>query len=210
MIVADSGKAWHRETISQSVEEVISELAPLVEDFYLAGGTGLALHLGHRRSRDLDLFSYDTFDPESFVHKLQGFPEFGVMSKGEGTLHCTLRGVKISLLAYPYPLLFPAGQLGRLRIAQVRDIACMKIAAIAGRATKRDFVDLYLVSRDQELRLILDLFKRKFGQANYSLPHILKSLTYFEEAEIDPMPDMLMNVSWPEVKEFFRNEIPRL
>jgi hypothetical protein len=208
--MADSGKDWHRETISPAVEHVLSDLAPLVEGFYLAGGTGFALHLGHRRSRDVDLFSYDAFDSESFVHKLQALPEFGVTSKAEGTLHCTLRGVKVSLLTYPYPLLFPTERLGPLRVADVRDIACMKIAAIAGRATKRDFVDLYLASRDLGLLPLLDLFKRKFAQANYSLPHILKSLAYFEEADIDPMPDMLIDVSWTKVKEFFRNEVPHL
>ncbi len=208
--MADSGKDWHHETISQTLGQVISELTPLVENFYLAGGTGLALHLGHRRSRDVDLFSYDAFDPESFVHTLQALPEFGVTSKAEGTLHCLLRGVKVSLLAYPYPLLFPTERLGRLSVADVRDIACMKIAAIAGRATKRDFVDLYLVSRDLGLPPLLDLFRQKFAQANYSLPHILKSLSYFEEADMDPMPDMLIDVSWTKVMEFFRNEVPRL
>jgi hypothetical protein len=210
MIRANPGKAWHREAISKTVEQVLSELAPLVHDFYLAGGTGLALHLGHRRSQDLDLFSPHTFGSESFIHKLQGFSEFGVTSKGAETLHYSVRGVKISMLTYPYPLLFPPEWLGNLRVAQVRDIACMKIAAIAGRATKRDFVDLYLVSRDLGLPPLLDLFRRKFAQANYSLPHVLKSLAYFEEADIDPMPDMLIGVSWPEVKEFFRNEVPRL
>lgn len=210
--MVDRGKRWHRESITPAVEQVLSDLSPetFLENFYLAGGTGLALQLGHRRSRDLDLFSYQAFDPEPFVHKLQRLPGFGLTAKGEATLHFTARNIKVSLLAYPYPLLFSSELLDHVKVADLRDIACMKISAIAGRAAKRDFIDLYFVAQDLGLPNVLDLFKQKFEQAHYSLPHLLKSLTFFEEAETDPMPDMLAPVSWPQVKEFFSNQVPRL
>ena len=162
------------------------------------------------RSRDLDLFSSEGFNPETFVHKLQVLPEFGVTAKAEDTLHCTVRGIKVSLFAYPYPLLFQLASFDQLKVADARDIACMKISAIAGRAARRDFVDLYFVARDSGLTKLLDLFQTKFAQANYSFPHILKSLTFFEEAEQDPMPDMLRPVEWAEIEKFFQNEVPKL
>ena len=86
----------------------------------------------------------------------------------------------------------------------------MKISAIASRGTKRDFVDLYVVSQHFGLEQSLEWFKKKFAQTNYSIVHVLKSLTYFEEAERDPMPDMLVPLSWEGVKQFFREEATRL
>jgi hypothetical protein len=86
----------------------------------------------------------------------------------------------------------------------------MKISAIASRGTKRDFVDLYFLAHEYGLKQLLGWFTRKFSQTNYSMPHILKSLSYFEEAEQDPMPHMLMSLSWEEVKQFFAREAPRL
>jgi len=97
-----------------------------------------------------------------------------------------------------------------VKVADPRDIACMKVGAIAGRGTKRDFIDLYAVSKHHELEQLLAWFKAKYAQANYSVVHILKSLTYFDDAEKDPMPDMLVTLTWEQVKQFFSTEIPRL
>jgi hypothetical protein len=86
----------------------------------------------------------------------------------------------------------------------------MKLSAIAGRGTKRDFVDFYVVSKQYGLSQALEWFKQKYDQANYSMVYLLKSLSYFEDAEKDPMPDMLEPLSWEEVKQFFSGEVPRL
>ena len=110
-----------------------------------------------------------------------------------------------------------AGHLGALQhlflgaaIADPRDIACMKVSAVAGRGTKRDFVDLYAASERYGLAEIMELFAKKFGEAKYSRVHVLKSLTYFEDAESDPMPDMLVPLSWGEVNKYFAREAPKL
>jgi hypothetical protein len=86
----------------------------------------------------------------------------------------------------------------------------MKISAISGRGTKRDFVDLFVVAQEEGLKTLLALFDRKFADANYSAVHILKSLTYFDDAESEPMPDMLVPMSWDNIKRFFRERAPRL
>jgi hypothetical protein len=185
-------------------------LLPPFEQFYLAGGTGLALHLGHRRSDDLDFFAGSPFAPDVLIEELQALPGFSVTAKAEATLHFLTRGTKVSVLGYPYPLLFPLETMDRVNVADIRDIACMKISALAGRATRRDFVDLYFATRDLALSDLLETFRRKFAQANYSYPHILKSLTYFEDAERDPIPEMLRHISWAEIREFFEKEAGRL
>ncbi len=176
----------------------------------LAGGTGLALRLGHRHSRDLDFFSRDAVDPEALIGKLKTLPGFALTSQAPGTVHAALQGVKISFLAYPFPVLFPfAGFLG-VNVADPRDIACMKLSAIASRGTKRDFVDLYVVVRQEGLAPSLEWFKHKYAEVNQNIVHVLKSLTYFEDADKEPMPDMLALLSWEDVKRFFRREVPRL
>jgi hypothetical protein len=209
MTLSQNGEAWNPESISEAVEQVLSGLTPLIERFCLAKGTALALQLAHRRSRDLDLFSAEAMHVETWIQKLQGYPQFGVTAKSEDTLHCTIRGVKVSLLRYPYPLLFPLRRFQEVNVADARDIACMKIAAIAGRAARCDFVDLFYVARHQGLAPLPDLFQKKYALANYSLAHILKSLTYFEEAEQDPMPDMLRPAEWSEIRKFYEDEVPK-
>ncbi len=94
-----------------------------------------------------------------------------------------------------------------MNVANYRDIGCMKISAIASRGTKRDFVDLYRLAQEYDLKQLLGWFTTKFSQTNYSMPHILKSLSYFEEAEQDAMPHMLMPLSWEEVERFLQERL---
>ncbi len=205
-------KRWYRESLSPSAERALTDLqrASVLEGFYLAGGTGLALHLGHRRSADLDFFSSEPFDEEPLLQKVQQLNGFSLVAKGTGALHARIEDTKVSFLSYAYPLLFPLESFLDAMVADAREIACMKISAIAGRGTKRDFVDLYAVSKQHGLRSLVELFRKKFAQASYSLVHVLKSLTYFADAEKDPMPDMLAPVSWDQVKRYFEAEAPRL
>jgi predicted nucleotidyltransferase component of viral defense system len=203
---------WHQETIGAGVVHTLRELrqSSALTPFYLAGGTGLALRLGHRRSVDLDFFTPETFNEEALIQKVQNLKEFSLVTKETGTLHAHIGGTKVSFLAFPYALLFPCATFLEVSIADPRDIACMKVSAIAGRGTKRDFVDLYTVAQEYGLPEILTWFKKKFATANYSMVHLLKSLTYFDDAEKDPTPDMLVPLSWEEVKQFFTREVPRL
>jgi len=203
---------WHREVITEGVERTLRDLqrTSVLQNFYLAGGTGLALHIGYRRSIDLDFFSRDPFDPEAVLGKAESLDGLRVLSKDFETLHLTLGDTKVSFLGYRYPVLFPYEEIFEVKVADPRDIACMKVGAIAGRGTKRDFIDLYAVSKHHELEQLLTWFKAKYAQADYSVVHILKSLTYFDDAEKDPMPDMLVTLTWEQVKRFFSTVIPRL
>lgn len=205
-------RVWHREVISPAVEHALEELRQLsvLAPFYLAGGTGLALQFGHRRSEDVDFFTQEPFSPEELVAKLRKLGEFSLLAVSPDTLHVQIHEIKVSFLGYVYPVLFPLGAFLNLDVADPRDIACMKLSALASRGTRRDFVDLYAASKGYGLGQLLEFFRQKYAQANYSLIHVLKSLTYFEDAEKEPMPAMLVPLSWEEVKQFFREEIPRL
>jgi hypothetical protein len=194
-------------------EETVQELrrCPCLAPFYLAGETGLALRLGHRRSADLDFFSFESFQEDALIQQLlQRLAEFSVVAKAPATLHTHITGTKVSFLAFGYPLLFPCEPFLGVNVADARDIACMKVNAIASRGTKRDFIDLYVVSQTYGLPEIIEWFRTKFAAANYSMVHILKSLTFFDDAENDPPPKMLISLSWDAVKNFFTKEVPGL
>jgi len=203
---------WHHEVIGPTVEQTLKALKErsLLEGFYLAGGTGLALQLGHRRSLDLDFFRQGSFNDAQLLQQLQRFPEFSLTGRDHQTLHVRISGVKISFLGYDYPVLFPCRPFLEVPVADLKDIGSMKISAIAGRGTRRDFVDLYMVARQEGLKALLDLFQRKFAEANYNRVHVLKSLTYFDDADAEPMPNMLVPLAWQEVKDFFREQTPGL
>ncbi|MCS6803663.1 MAG: nucleotidyl transferase AbiEii/AbiGii toxin family protein [Acidobacteriota bacterium] len=203
---------WHKEVITTEAENAIKALRRknLLSRFYLAGGTALALHFGHRKSADLDFFSQQPFNEEELLRNVQRLRKFLLVAKDRETLHTHIKGMKVSFLGYGYPLLFPLESFLGIQIADPRDIACMKISAIAGRGTRRDFVDLFVASQQYGLAHLMEAFKAKFASAHYNLIHVLKSLTFFEDAEKEPMPHMLIDLSWPEVKQLFTREVPRL
>ena len=203
---------WHHEVINPAVEQTLEALheRALLDGFYLAGGTGLALQLGHRRSLDLDFFGPGPFNEDQLLQRLQLLPGFGLASRDRQTLHVQIGGVKVSFLGCTYPVLFPFAPFLDVPVAAPKDIACMKISAIASRGTRRDFIDLFMVAEQEGVGALCVLFREKFAAANYSLVHILKSLTYFDDADGEPMPHMLMPVSWEDVKRFFVEQAPAL
>ena len=132
------------------------------------------------------------------------------MAKAPSTVHANIQGTKVSFLGYAYPMLFPLARFLKVRIADARHIACMKVSAIASRGTKRDFVDLYASAQRWGLAELLGLFDRKYAKSAYNKIHILKSITFFENAEKDPMPHLLTSIDWGEVKRFFLRQTPHL
>ena len=116
----------------------------------------------------------------------------------------------MSFLHCPYPLLFPLRQFDHIAVAAPRDIACMKLDAIANRGSRRDLVDLCLVAKTYGLREICDWFATKCASVSYSRTHPFKALAYFQDTEQGPMPDMLAPLEWTDVKQHFLFQVPRL
>ena len=128
-----------------------------------------------------------------------------------GTLTVEIEGVSTSFFIYAYPLLRPlVASPWPFCLAAVEDIAAMKVAAIAGRGSRKDFVDLYVVCREvMPLAKVLRLFDEKFHGVPFERYHVLKSLTHFDDAEREPMPEMIRPVRWEEVRAFLVKEAPR-
>ncbi len=203
---------WHRETLTAPTEDVLREFHDhnISKGAYLAGGTGLALRLGHRRSIDLDFFIRGTFDEDRLLQSIEQLPDFANVRRASQTLHLVVRGVKVSFLGHDYPLLFATDPFDGVPVADPRDIACMKISAVSSRGTKRDFVDLYAACKRFRLQDLLSLFAEKYARTKYDRLHILKSLVYFADAEKDPIPHMLVPFEWSDMKEFFQREVRQL
>jgi Nucleotidyl transferase AbiEii toxin, Type IV TA system len=174
----------------------------LLSTFYLAGGSGMALHLGHRQSDDLDLFSRRAFRPELLAKRLTILDVPKDLQLGEGSVECWVAGFKVQFLYYPYRLV---RQLQKTRfgmLADPLDIALMKLIAIGQRGSKRDFIDLACFlkrSPNTSLGELIELLRRKYGHLNRA--HLLRALTYFVDAESEPMPRMLWPLKWSETKK---------
>lgn len=178
-----------------------------IKKFYLAGGTAVALFFNHRRSDDLDFFSAESFKETALIKNLKEVGNFQNLKSEEDTLIGRLDGIKISFFTLPYALLEKPLKYKNLFVADPIDLAAMKILAISDRGTKRDFIDLYFLCKEvKALDEFLVLFQKKFGKYDFNIQHVIKSLTYFEDADKGEMPDMYVSVSWPAVKSFFRGE----
>lgn len=174
---------------------------PYLTSFCLVGGTSLSLQIGHRKSIDLDLFTETDFDGDKLLARLiQDFQHIEVLTKMKGTLLTRIQGIKVDFLRFNYASIRPVRKEGNLRLLTQEDIAPMKLDAIAGRGKKKDFYDLYFLLEKMSLQEMLDLHHEKFKLSTTF--HIVKSLTYFEDAEEDDSP-VLMNrkVSWLKVKK---------
>ncbi len=188
---------------------LIIEHSPLPHS-YLAGGTALALILGHRESVDFDWFCVENFDPEQLARQLSNLKTFETSEATKGTLHGIFSDVRVSWLHYPNPLLddfVTTTDIPGLKIASLKDIAVMKIAALSHRGSVKDFVDLYMLTRQNiNLEQIINLLPRKFPEVKLNYYHVIKSLSYFDDAESEPLPRMHVDLDWQALKSFFLAE----
>src|SRR3989344_5462456 len=159
----------------------------------------------------LDFFTQHEFNETELSAKLASLPEFIQDGTTKWTVWGKIAGTKFNIFYYKYPLLEETLSFEGIQLANLADIAAMKIHAIADRGTKRDFVDVYFLAKKYTLSEMLDYYQKKYGVSENRLYAILRSLDYFEDADQESeMPNMLAKVSWEKVKEFFRKETPRL
>lgn len=183
---------------------------PTIKKAYLAGGTALALHLGHRISVDLDFFTQEELEENVLATNLSQLPDFKEEGRAWRTVWGKVGATKFSLFYYKYPLLAPTHFFMGINILDVKDIAAMKIQALGDRGTKRDFVDLFFLAKTYSLDEMLEFYNQKYGDLNDKIYHLVRSFDYFADAEPEVLPKMTVDVSWEEVKKFFHQESLRL
>jgi hypothetical protein len=201
----------HAEVLPDEQVACLRGLAPCVTGmgFYLAGGTAVALHLGHRRSVDFDWFA-PRF-PCQPVDLRESLAAHGIALEptalAEQTVHGRIGGVKVSFLEFRPPLLEPLVEWPDVgcRLASCADLAAMKLLAVTQRGTKKDFVDVHALSRRMPLARMLECYQSRFGVTDTS--RILAGLCFVDDAEAEPMPVMLVPLDWETVKRDLRTMV---
>ncbi len=197
----------HWEIISLEMIAVLKAFAShdIGQHFYLAGGTALALQLGHRRSVDLDFFS-PTEDIPSIRRSLEDAlaPYQPVLADTSwGNLVYIAQGIRVGFYGYGYTLIEPLIEVENARLAGMIDIALMKLDAILGRASRKDFLDLYIICQQVALQEILQQASRKYPGVRDFESQVAKRLTYFARADQDERVILFDDVPWEKVKEYF-------
>lgn len=183
------------------------------QGFYLAGGTALALQLGHRDSVDFDFFRSDSFETSNMFDLLQtafaGNEVVKVQDERDTITVMVEEVVKLSFMTYPYPLLRPLVDAGPFQMADIIDIGCMKLSAITGRAAMKDYVDMYFILQQVPLSELLEHCEMKLPRLDRAL--ILKSLVFFGDIEEEPILYTDNNhVKFPIVKKFLQAQAAKV
>lgn len=180
-----------------------------VQPYVLVGGTALALQLGHRKSIDIDLFTTSDADVEVLFESLTNDFEFIEKVKTKGSLIGDIDAIKVDFIRFKYQFQYPLIEEEGIRLLDMRDIAPMKIDAIAGRGSKKDFYDLYFLMEIYSLEQILEWYTEKYQHA--TLFHVIKSLAWFADADPQVSPALLgTNISWDKIKKRIEQEVVKL
>jgi len=203
---------FYPRVLNNNQKKILACLDFFSQDIYLAGGTGLALQLGHRTSVDFDFYSLKSFGAEEILFELQKkFKNLVVRQAIKDTLILTALKTDISLFYYPYKLIKPPLNYGKIKIASPQDIAAMKVISIVQRGKRRDFVDIFYLLGQYSLKEVIGFTLKKYPGFQEGI--ILKALIYFEDAEEEELERGIKildkNFSWKKAKEKIFSEVRR-
>ncbi len=196
------------QTVSDSTFSLLKQLQglPELDGMTLAGGTALALQVGHRISVDLDFFGELMSSHEGILSAFNEIGNVQILNRSKSILSVSLNKVKVDVVDYHYPLIRNHVSEGEIKLHSLEDIGAMKLAAITGRGRKRDFYDLYFLLRKFSLEELLGFYSEKYPDGNQFL--VMKSITYFEDADQDADPVLINNrITWDQVKKKILGQI---
>ena len=199
------------QTIEPDTFSLLKELMQMHElrHFVLVGGTALSLKYGHRRSIDLDLFSYETFQRERLISALQKQfrKDFFIEDKPKSFgIFCSIRGIKVDLVKYPHPRIADSYKVDDVRFISTEDIIAMKVQAVFGRARKKDFWDIALLLDHYSVEDFIRFHKDKYSTQNLMVT-VPQAISFFADAEEDADPVSLQGQTWESVKSKIREAV---
>src|SRR5690606_39119974 len=175
-------------------------------EFRLVGGTALALRFGHRNSVDIDLFGNHPLNPDLITYQLHQYSNDFQILRGQKNIYTAfVNKVKVDFVHYPFPWLEKETVEDHIRFAGNKDIAAMKLNAIVGRGTKKDFIDLDLLLNHFSLSDMIGFYKAKYNQTSEYM--VCKSLMYFADADEQTEPGQIVNFNWHKVKDRIKKEV---
>lgn len=189
------------QTIEPKLLELLNKImaSEVFEGFYLVGGTSLALQIGHRFSIDIDMFGNAEINEIEFIEELSKFGNVIILKKSKNIIIFSVDGIKVDFVNYKYPLIENPKVIQNIRMLSDKDIGAMKLNAIAGRGNRKDFIDLFFLLKKYTLKELFSFYKKKYIDGSEFM--VLKSLTYFDDAEKEEMPVMFEEADWNQIKK---------
>jgi len=190
----------HYETVDEGTLGLLKQLQSLdiLSEMRLVGGTSLALQIGHRKSIDIDLFGILNVEFDILIDELKTLGEVVLLKNSKNIHSLLINDIKVDIVNYNYKWLTNKMTIDNIYFATIEDIAAMKLNAIMGRGSKKDFIDLYFILKNYTLSTLIDLYSQKYHDGSIFL--VLKSLAYFDDADEQEMPFMFHNTSWQTMK----------
>jgi len=174
-----------KQAVPKKLLELLIELEkiPELNSFHLAGGTALALQMGHRKSIDIDLFTTEIFDENSIIEIFTSkFKEIKILSLSKNSVNCVINGIKVDVIRHNYPYLENYLEEENIRMFSLADIAAMKLNAIAGNGSRvKDFIDVYFLLDKFSLEQMLKFYSKKYSQMEPLF--VIKSIIYFDDID---------------------------
>ncbi len=195
------------ETVDTKTLELLKTLqsSKIFSNLRLVGGTALSLQMGHRKSIDIDLFGLLDADTFELDKSLSQFNDIKLLNKTKNINIYLINGVKVDIVNYHYNWLEEPLITDNIVMAHSKDISAMKLSAITGRGYKKDFIDLYFLLQIYSLEQMLDFYSQKYHDGSVFL--VLKSLSYFDDADKDESPLMLKPINWEKIKSYIINQL---
>ena len=194
----------HNAIFNSGQVELLPYLKGFQRSFYLVGGTAIALHLGHRRSIDFDLFSIAPLNKSRIKGKLLQIPyKQTPIFEDFDQLHVLINDVKVTFLNYPYPILHPLTVNSVITIPPLLSLAAMKAFALGRRAKWKDYVDLYFILRDYYTIEEISMEAKKIYNQHFSEKLFRQQLAFHKDIDYtEPVEFLVQPISDQEIKSF--------
>jgi hypothetical protein len=197
----------HKEILSEKQKELLPLIRQFSREYYLAGGTAVALHIGHRRSIDFDLFKFSSVNHKKNIDKIAGLRlPCEVTWREAGQMNVTVGNVKMTFLEYPFHVLPKKKFDNIIKIPELIDLAAMKAYALGRRSKWKDYVDLYFILKDfytigQISARASEIFDQLFSEKLFRA-----QLNYFKDIDYSEQVDYIGTPVPEEVIRTFLNE----
>jgi hypothetical protein len=191
----------HYKSVSTELLELLEFVMNQREfnEFNLVGGTSLALQMGHRISIDIALFGASEINEDLFLEVLKKIGTVQIIKKSKNILICSVNGIKVDFVNYQYRLLESPLLEENIRLVKKKDIAAMKVNAVAGRGSIKDFIDIYFLLNEFSINEMIGFYLQKYPDGSEFM--VRKSLTYFDDADNEEAPILFHDISWSEIKK---------
>ncbi|MBI2611582.1 nucleotidyl transferase AbiEii/AbiGii toxin family protein [Candidatus Gottesmanbacteria bacterium] len=205
----------HLEILFKPQQQLFQKLNFFTDEYYMAGGTALALQIGHRTSLDFDIYSKSRFERNTIYNLLKNhFAEKDIIpvTLTKNTFIGKIDNINLSVFYYQYPLLKNPQKTTSIALASLEDIASMKLIAIIQRPAKRDYIDVYYLLKTFSIDEMFSFASQKYQNFNPYLA--LRALSYFEDIEKESLEKRGIKIldhsfSWQKIKEDITSKVKK-